>query len=416
MMTGDSSDLLNSFARTTDEIVTLEEFKEKLASGRKLRIKYGVDVTAPLLHLGHGVNLWMMREMQDAGHVVVFLIGDFTTRVGDPTGRSRTRPVIDRSEIEENATEFIAQVSRVLRTDPDVFEVRRNSEWWDAMSVDEVMSLLAMVTHGRLLAREMFQRRIEAGNEIYMHEFLYPVLQGYDSYVLESDLTIVGTDQLFNEMMGRFYQSRLGQPPQVVITTRITPGIDGGEKQSKSLGNYISLAHSPREMYGRTMSIPDTLTIPYLEVYTTVPLTQVAELRAGLEKGDRHPMETKRLLAREIVGRYYGPEKAAEEDAWFESTFSRRQQPEDVPVVTVPPAASLFDALVSALPEESRNQIRRLLADGSVSIEGEKVFEGEAAVPDNALVRIGKRRWVRVRHEDGGGAAKDPPADDSQGV
>ena len=261
-MPGTTEDLLDSFARTTDEIVTLEEFKEKLSSGRKLRIKYGVDVTAPLLHIGHGVNLWMMREMQDAGHTVVFLIGDFTTRVGDPTGKSQTRPVISRDEIERNAEEFITQVSVILRTEPEVFEVRRNSEWWDTMSLDEFMSLLSMVNHGRLIARDMFQRRIEEGSEIHMHEFLYPVLQGYDSFALESDLTIVGTDQLFNEMMGRFYQSRLGQEPQIVITTKITAGIDGGEKMSKSLGNFISIAHTPRDMFGRTMSVPDELIVP----------------------------------------------------------------------------------------------------------------------------------------------------------
>ena len=276
-MPGTTQDLLDSFARTTDEIVTLAEFKEKLSSGRKLRIKYGVDVTAPLLHLGHGVNLWMMREMQDAGHTVVFLIGDFTTRVGDPTGRSQTRPVISRDEIEANAEEFINQVSVILRTEPEVFEVRRNSEWWDSMSLDEFMSLLSMVNHGRLIARDMFQRRIEEGSEIHMHEFLYPVLQGYDSYALESDLTIVGTDQLFNELMGRFYQSRLGQAPQIVITTKITAGIDGGEKMSKSLGNFISIAHSARDMFGRTMSIPDHLIVPYLKVYTTVPAGTVEE-------------------------------------------------------------------------------------------------------------------------------------------
>ncbi|MGO9198272.1 MAG: tyrosine--tRNA ligase [Acidimicrobiales bacterium] len=401
-MPGTTQDLLDSFARTTDEIVTLAEFKEKLSSGRKLRIKYGVDVTAPLLHLGHGVNLWMMREMQDAGHTVVFLIGDFTTRVGDPTGRSQTRPVISRDEIEANAEEFINQVSVILRTEPEVFEVRRNSEWWDSMSLDEFMSLLSMVNHGRLIARDMFQRRIEEGSEIHMHEFLYPVLQGYDSYALESDLTIVGTDQLFNELMGRFYQSRLGQAPQIVITTKITAGIDGGEKMSKSLGNFISIAHSARDMFGRTMSIPDHLIVPYLEVYTTVPAGTVEELRNGLEDRSTHPMDAKRFLARQIVARYHGDAAATEESEWFTRTFSERELPTDAPTVTVAPGTGLFAVLEAALPETSRKEIRRLLAAGSVSIDGTKEPEAERVPADGSLLRVGKRRWFRIAHGDAG--------------
>jgi tyrosyl-tRNA synthetase len=413
-MPGETAKLLDSFARTTDEIVTLDELKEKLASGRKLRIKYGVDVTAPFLHLGHGVNLWMMREMQDAGHVVVFLIGDFTTRVGDPTGKSQTRPVIAREEIEHNAEEFIKQVSIVLRTDPEVFEVRRNSEWWGPMSVDELMSLLSIVTHGRLIGRDMFQRRIEEGTEIHMHEFLYPVLQGYDSYELQSDLTIVGTDQLFNEMMGRHYQSRLGQDPQVVITTRITPGIDGGEKQSKSIGNYISLAHSPRDMFGRTMSIPDSLIVPYLEVYTDVPMTAVDEIRHALEAGTTHPMEAKAYLASRIVARYHGDVVAGAEEAWFTSTFSRRQSPTDVPVVDVREGTCLFDVLVAALDGTSRNEVRRLLGSNSVSVEGEKVDDPESVPAAGSLLRVGKRRWFRIEHG-GGGQAGDPDGAEPDG-
>ncbi|HLI43388.1 MAG TPA: tyrosine--tRNA ligase [Acidimicrobiales bacterium] len=404
-MPGATDDLLASFARTTDEIVTLEELKTKLRSGRKLRIKYGVDVTAPFLHIGHAVNLWMMREMQEAGHVVIFLIGDFTTRVGDPTGRSESRPVIPAAEIEANAAAFIDQVAAVLRTDPGVFEIRRNSEWWESMTVGELMPLLSLVTHGRLVSRDMFQRRIAEGAEIHMHEFLYPVLQGYDSYMLGSDLTIVGTDQLFNEMMGRHYQSRLGQDPQVVITTRITPGIDGGEKQSKSIGNYIALAHSPRDKFGRAMSIPDHLIVPYLEVYTAVPTPRVEEVRAGLEDRSLHPMEAKRFLARELVARYHGEQVARAEDEWFTGTFSRHELPRNVPVVTVGEDATLFDVLVAGLAGTSRNEIRRLLAAGSISVDGERALAGDEVPREGAIVRVGKRRFLEVRHR----AATDLP-------
>ncbi|MDP7552581.1 MAG: tyrosine--tRNA ligase, partial [Nitrospinaceae bacterium] len=234
--------LLESFARTSEEIFSLNEFEELLKSGKQIRIKYGVDVTSPFLHIGHAVNLWMMRELQELGHKVIFLIGDFTTQIGDPTGRSDTRPIILREEIEKNAEEFIRQAKMVLRfDDPNLLEVRKNSEWFSEYSLSDFLKLLAMVTHARLISRDMFQRRIEKQEDIYMHEMIYPILQGYDSYVLESDLTIIGSDQLFNEMLGRFYQQKLGQKPQVIITTKITPGIDGKAKQSKSLDNYIGL-------------------------------------------------------------------------------------------------------------------------------------------------------------------------------
>ena len=211
--------VLDAFARTTDEIVTLDELRGVLRSGRQIRIKYGVDVTAPMMHIGHAVNLWMMRELQEIGHKVVFLIGDFTTRIGDPTGRDKLRPVITEEEIARNAEAFIEQVGKVLLTDEDVVEVRRNSEWFGDLPTSKFLSLMEMVTHERLLSRDMFRKRIEEGAGLYMHELTYPIIQGYDSVELESDLTIVGSDQLFNEMMGRFYQERFSQKPQVIITT-----------------------------------------------------------------------------------------------------------------------------------------------------------------------------------------------------
>ena len=234
---------------------------------------------SPHLHIGHAVNLWMMRELQDLGHKVYFLIGDFTTQIGDPTGRSNTRPVIPQAEIDKNAEEFIRQAKMVLRfDDPDLLEIRRNSEWFSEYKLADFLKLLSMVTHARLISRDMFQRRIESHEDIYLHEMIYPILQGYDSYALESDLTIIGSDQLFNEMLGRFYQQRFGQNPQVIITTKITQGIDGKAKQSKSLDNYIGLGHSSRDKFGRCMKIPDDLIIDYLKVYTKVPLEEIIEI------------------------------------------------------------------------------------------------------------------------------------------
>lgn len=389
--------ILDSFARTTEEVYALEELRERLEGSRPLRIKYGVDVTAPFLHIGHAVNLWMMREMQEYGHVVVFLIGDFTTRIGDPTGRSRVRPVIEESEIERNAEEFIRQVSAVLRTDPAVFEVRRNSEWWGSMNTGEFMRLLAMVTHSRLIARDMFQRRMAAGEEIYCHELLYPVLQGYDSVMLESDLTIVGTDQLFNELMGRFYQERFGQPPQVVLTTLITPGTDGVEKQSKSLGNYIALADSPRDKFGKVMSIPDSLILPYFEVYTTVPLEEMEPLRLPPEPG-ADPMSWKLRLATEIVARYHGRKIAEAERGWFLKTFSRKEAPADATRVHLAQPTSLLDLLRKQLPERSVSEIRRMIQQGAVRLDGVKKTNPNEliSVSGEATLKVGKLTWFRL--------------------
>lgn len=313
--------ILQHFERTGESFFSKEEFGKKLRTGKKLRIKYGVDVTAPSLHIGHGVNLWLMRYMQNLGHKVVFLIGDFTTRIGDPTGRNDARPVIPRDEIEKNAEEFIKQARMILRfDDPDLIEVRRNSEWYDKMPVQELMNLLAMVTHAKLVSRDMFQKRIEENKDIYMHELLYPVLQGYDSVMVNADLTIIGSDQLFNEMMGRFFQEKMGQTPQTVITTKITPGIDGKAKQSKSLGNYIGLGHSPRDKFGRIMSIPDELIAEYFRIYTDMPLEEIERMGEEIEK---HPRNAKVKLAYALVGRYHGHEIAAWEREWFENTISK---------------------------------------------------------------------------------------------
>ncbi len=387
--------ILNRFARTTEEVYNLDEFRDRLETGRPLKVKYGVDVTAPFLHIGHAVNLWMQREMQEHGHVVQFLIGDFTTRIGDPTGKSKVRPVIPPEQIEHNAQEFIRQVSAVLLTDPAVFEVRRNSDWFGKMPAEEFLKLLSMVTHSKLIARDMFQRRISAGDEIYLHEMLYPVLQGYDSKMLESDLTIVGTDQLFNELMGRFFQERFGQPPQVVITTRITPGTDGIEKQSKSLGNYIALADTPRDKFGKIMSIPDALMLSYYEVYTLVDLAELEPLRAARIDD---PMSWKKRLAREIVARYHGEQIGAQEEEWFTSTFSKKTAPTDAREVKVTPGMTWIELLRRELPDRSASELRRLVQQGAVRLDGEKIASEKSPVEWNGdgMVKVGKLTWFRL--------------------
>jgi tyrosyl-tRNA synthetase len=386
--------------RSATDVISATELRTKLSHGRPLRIKYGVDVTAPFLHIGHAVNLWAMRELQEAGHKVILLIGDYTTRIGDPTGRSAGRPVIAPEQIERDAGAFIAQASRVLLTDPAVLEVRRNSQWWEPMPLARFLGLLAEVTHARLIQRDMFQARITAGAEIRVHELLYPVLQGYDSCELESDLTIVGTDQLFNELMGRFLADRLGVPAQVVVTTHITPGTDGRAKQSKSLGNYIALSDPARDMFGKAMKLPDQLVTEYLRHYTLVPLPEVEALEFALAAGEVNPMQAKRWLGRALVGRYHSAAAATAEDDWFGQVFSGRSVPVDVPAVPIAdPNVTLLELLRQCLPGESLTALRRLIADGAVRLDGVHALtdpDQRHPVSSGDVVKVGKRRWFRI--------------------
>lgn len=393
-----NQELLESFARTTSEMFSGTEFKRLLESGRQLRIKYGVDVTAPYLHIGHAVNLWMMRQLQDMGHKVFFLLGDFTTRIGDPTGRDLLRPILPAEEIARNAEAFIEQAKMVLRfDDPQLLEIKRNGEWYEQMSAEELMRLFAMITHTRLIARDMFQTRIQLGRDIHIHELLYPVLQGYDSVMLQADLTIIGSDQLFNEMLGRFYQERHGQAPQVIITTKITPGIDGKAKQSKSLGNYIGLGHSPREKFGRVMKLPDELIITYLEVYTLVPLARIESTRTNLEAD---PMQAKLFLAHEIVKRYHGSEIADQEQNWFLQTFSERTAPTDIPEIHLAEGPNTAFIVVKSFlgPSKSNSEIHRLFAQGAIACNGQRIRQSEDPVNvcHGDTWRVGRRSWFRT--------------------
>ncbi|TDX03738.1 tyrosine--tRNA ligase [Kribbella sp. VKM Ac-2566] len=391
--------VIDRLRRTTDLIVGEDDLRERLESGRPLRIKYGVDCTAPDLHLGHAVNLWMMRQLQDLGHRVVFLLGDLTTRVGDPTGRSETRPILTPAQIDANAASFLEQVSLVLRTDPDVFEVRRNSEWYDAMPVAELLSLFAQVTQAQLMSRDMFRERVAAGREIAVHELVYPVLQGYDSFAMQSDLTIVGSDQLFNEQLGRHFQQRLGAPPQVVITTTITPGIDGRAKQSKSLDNYIGLTDSPRDKFGKVMSIPDSLVEMYARVYTELPLDTVAALADATGPAAR---DAKLRLAAAVVTRYHGAGIAKTELDAFRHTFSERSEPDEMPeVVVTGEVATAFDLLRAARPNDSKSELRRLLRQGAVTINGVRTDDPTAAIDLGAgvVLKSGARTWHRITRQ-----------------
>lgn len=394
------SELIDSFSRTTEEIFSLEELKRQLLLGKQLVLKYGVDVTAADLHIGHAVNLWMYRKLQELGHKVIFLIGDFTTQIGDPTGKNKTRPVIQQEEIKKNSGHFIKQALMVLHDEPQVLEIRRNSEWFDKMPAKELLSLLSMVTYSHLVARDMFRKRRQAKEDIYTHELVYPILQAYDSVVLKADLTIIGSDQLYNEMMGRLFQEKFGQPPQVIITTKITPGIDGKEKQSKSLNNYIGLLHSPRDKFGRVMSIPDSLIVEFFKVYTEVPMKEIRDIEMGVSS---EPMKYKLLLAGEIVKRYHGAKIAEGEREWFVKTFSQREMPEDIVEISIgEKRVTAFGIIRKCFPlhEKSNSEIRRLFQQSAVKFEEKTVtnIDEEVDVPQQGLnVKVGKRAWFKVK-------------------
>lgn len=394
-------EIISKLARTTEDIVSLEEFKKKLGAGRQLKIKFGADVTAPFLHLGHAVNLWMMRELQESGHKVIFLIGDFTTKIGDPTGKSKTRKIIPEEEIEKNANEFINQISKVLITDnPDLFEVRRNSEWFNKMKLADFMDLLADVTHTKLISRDMFRKRIENNQQITIQEMLYPILQGFDSVMLESDLTIVGSDQLFNEMMGRFFQNKHKQEPQIVMTSKITAGLDGKEKQSKSLNNFIALTDSANEMFGKVMSLPDEQIIPWFKVYTNIDLKQIADFQCKLDDGKLNPRDLKLELAAEVTSRYHGEELAARSKENFLSMFSQKDFPLDAPVVFIEKeTCSLLELLESCFPKKSRAQLKKLVLAGAVRINRAKFinFNTLIKVDKKLEIKVGKRNFFNIK-------------------
>lgn len=398
-MSSPSQQVLDHFSRTTEQVVGREAFVERLDSGRPLRIKYGVDCTASDLHLGHAVNLWMMRYLQDRGHRVIFLLGDLTTRIGDPTDRPETRPVLATAEIEANASAYLDQVSTVLRTDDELFEVRRNSEWLEPLGVGGLLDLLAMVTHRRLIARDMFAERIESGTDIAGHELIYPVLQGYDSVAMDSDLTIVGTDQLYNEMMGRHLQQRFGRPPQTVITTKITPGLDGGPKQSKSLGNYVGLTDSAEDKFGKMMRLLDRLIETYALIYTDLDSDHVRELGRRAAAGGRQARDAKLDLAEAIVTRYHGAESAARERERFVSVFSAGELPEDLPTLVLDhDRITVLELLRQARPDASRAELLRLITQGGASLNGTKLTTPEAThhITPGDILKIGKRDRRRL--------------------
>jgi len=385
------------------EIITEEALLAKLGQGRPLRVKLGVDPTAPDLHLGNAIVLRKLRQFQDLGHQAILVIGDFTGLIGDPSGKSETRPALTPEEIRRNVETYRDQYSLIL--DPDRTRVVFNSEWLRPMTFYDVIKLAGRTTVHRILERDDFEKRFREHLPIHLHELLYPLCQAYDSVAIEADVELGGTDQKFNNLMGRELQREVGQEPQVVLLTPLLPGLDGVQKMSKSLGNAIGITEPPNEMYGKVMSLPDALMIPYFEYCTLVPLAEVREIEAALREGRAHPRDVKQRLAREITATYHGEAAARAAEQEFARVFTGRELPEEIPDVTLSRQKLRQGTLrlVHLLAElglvESNSEARRLISQGGVSLDGRRVddVDAEIAVHDGLLVRVGRRRFARVR-------------------
>jgi tyrosyl-tRNA synthetase len=384
--------------RGCDELLLETELNNKLALGRPLRIKAGFDPTAPDLHLGHTVLLNKMRQLQELGHHALFLIGDFTGMIGDPTGKNTTRPPLTREQVLENAESYREQVFKVL--DPDKTEIVFNSTWMDKFSAADLIKLAATHTVARMLERDDFGKRYKNNQAIAIHEFIYPLIQGYDSVTLKADMELGGSDQKFNLLMGRELQKHYGQPPQCVLTMPLLLGLDGVNKMSKSLGNYIGITESSQEMFGKLMSVSDKLMWSYLELLSFESMSTIAKWRADVEQG-RNPRDIKVLLAQEIVTRFHSRTAAEKALAEFEARFRQGVLPEDMPEVTVSASTGIIgiaQLLKQAGLVESTSDALRMITQGAVKLDGERVIDKALQLQTGSVVvaQVGKRKFARV--------------------
>jgi tyrosyl-tRNA synthetase len=395
-------EILTSLKRGAVDVITGEELERKLErsskEGRPLRVKAGFDPTAPDLHLGHTVLIQKLKHFQEAGHRVVFLIGDFTGMIGDPTGKAETRRVLTREDVERNAATYKEQIFKIL--DPGKTEVRFNSEWLSGLPIEEMVRISAQMTVARMLERDDFRRRYEGERPISIHEFLYPLFQGYDSVALRADVELGGTDQKFNLLVGRDLQRAYGQEPQVVMTTPLLVGLDGVNKMSKSVGNYVGITEPPDAIFGKMMSISDDLMLTYYELLSDVSVSFLTALKTGLADGTRHPMEAKTSLAGEIVARFHGRKAAEEAAEGFRRRFSGKEFPGDARRVDGSALGGKTDlasvvSLVS-MSFTSKSAVRRLIEQGGLEVNGEKAVDpAREIVPEGEIrLKIGKKEFV----------------------
>ncbi len=396
-----ASEALRIIQRGTEEILLESELTERLKSGRRLRVKAGFDPTAPDLHLGHTVLINKLRQFQDLGHEVLFLIGDFTGMIGDPTGKNTTRPPLSRDEVIENARTYETQIYKIL--DPEKTLVMFNSSWMSEMRASDLIQLAATHTVARMLERDDFAKRYKSGQPIAIHEFLYPLIQGYDSVAMRADVELGGTDQKFNLLAGRELQKFNGQAPQVVITMPLLVGTDGVNKMSKSLGNYIGITDPPREMFGKIMSISDELMWRYFELLSfNRSLDEIKKMREHAAQGEENPKNFKAELAQELITRFHGEAAAADALSDWDIRFRQRDIPEDLSEVELTaggPGLRLPQILKQAGLTASTSEAMRLIKQGGVRIDGEKAEDAALEIPAGSahVFQVGKRKFLRIR-------------------
>ncbi|WP_238883974.1 tyrosine--tRNA ligase [Clostridium sp. YIM B02551] len=397
----DLEEQLKIIEKGADEIIGLEELKSKLLKAnkenRRIIVKLGLDPSAPDIHLGHTVVLRKIKQIQDLGHKAVIVIGDFTGMIGDPTGKSKTRKALTREEVLENAKTYEEQIFKIL--DKDKTEVRFNSEWLSKLNFQDVINLAATTTVARMLEREDFKKRYESNMPISIHEFFYPLMQGYDSLELKSDIELGGTDQRFNVLMGRMLQKHYGNEAQATIFMPLLEGIDGKEKMSKSLGNYIGIDEAPEIMFEKAMRIPDSLIIKYFELVTDIHPDVISDIKIKLEKGAVNPRDIKMSLAKEIVRLYHGEEGAQKGEARFKIVFQKREIPEDIDVIEVTSEEiNLAEILVDNEIIKSKKEVKRLVEQGGIKVNNDKINNiNSIEIKDEAIIQIGKKIFLKLK-------------------
>ncbi len=392
-----TDDQLGFLLRHTDQVVPSEDLAAKLEQGRPLRVKLGLDPTAPSVTLGWAVVLRKLRHFQEMGHTAVLIVGDFTGQVGDPSDRSETRRRLTAEEVNGYAENVLGQFRRILL--PENLEIRRNSEWLGALDMAGLLELTSAATVAQMLERSDFAKRYEEGSPISVMEFLYPLLQGYDSVAVEADVELGGSDQLWNLMMGRTVQERYGMEPQVAMTMPLLVGTDGVKKMSQSLGNYIGVEDTPKEMFGKTMSIPDTAMLEWFRLAADLDPADVDEIEAGLVSGALHPGETKRRLARDVTALYWGDDEAQSAEAAFDQVFKEGGMPDDIESFALPADDPIMiPGLIRDALGLSGSEARRLLTQGAVKLDGSVLEAQEVARADleGRVLQVGKRRFVRL--------------------
>jgi len=394
---------LELYSQGVQEVIPTEELEVKIAKSivenRPLKIKLGLDPSAPDVHLGHTVVLNKMRQFQENGHIIQLIIGDFTGKIGDPTGKSIARKQLTDEEVKHNAKTYFEQFAKVI--DMEKVELHYNSKWLSNLNFEDVIQLAGKITVARLLERDDFEERMAFNKPISLHEFFYPLMQGYDSVVLENDIELGGTDQHFNILMGRHFQEKFGKEKQVAILMPLLEGLDGVEKMSKSKKNYIGIDESPQEMYGKAMSIPDELMMKYFELVTDFTPNQISTMKAELQNGILHPRDAKMLLANTIVRMYHGNDAAENAESQFVSVFQKGAMPEDIPVVIWEgnQEVSIIDLLVKLKLLNSKSEARRMIDNRGVKLDGNKVEDStlSVTVKEGLIVQVGKRKFIKMK-------------------